>query len=93
MEPKAMAPSTSAKWRTGPGNGAKMGWSRGRGITRPARSEAEEGRGNPRDHQAEPRSGGDGQALAPGGRNRPRTTQSTRRHRRLISGYGRALDL
>src|SRR3546814_15875296 len=65
--------STSAQRRAGPGNAANQGRSGGRGITRPARSEAKEGRGNPPDRQARPQSGRDGPALATGGRNRPRS--------------------
>src|SRR3546814_13546990 len=64
--------STSAKRRAGPGNAANQGRSGGRGITRPARSEAKEGRGNPPDRQARPHSGRDGPALPAGGRNRHR---------------------
>src|SRR3546814_2130400 len=60
-------------FRAGPGNAANQGRSGGRGITRPARSEAREGRGNPPDRQARPHSGRDGPALAAGGRNRPRS--------------------
>src|SRR3546814_1428955 len=62
--------SNSAQRRAGPGNAANQGRSGGRGITRPARSEAKEGRGNPPDRQARPHSGRDGPALAAGGRNR-----------------------
>ena len=48
---------------------------RGGGAS-PACTERSAGRrGNRRDHQAVPRSGTDGQALAPGGRNRPRKLQ------------------
>src|SRR3546814_18336800 len=65
--------STSAQRRAGPGNAANQGRSGGRGITRPARSEAKEGRGNPPARQARPHSGRDGPALAAGGRNRPRS--------------------
>src|SRR3546814_6788628 len=44
-------------------------------LFRSARSAAKEGRGNPPGRQAEPRSGGDGLALAAGGRNRPQMRQ------------------
>src|SRR3546814_10259474 len=55
--------STSAEsGRRWAGECRKRGRSGGRGITRPARSAAKEGRGNPPDRQAEPRSGGDGLA-------------------------------
>src|SRR3546814_15490669 len=68
--------STSAEsGRRWAGECRKRGRSGGRGITRPARSAAKEGRGNPPGRQAEPRSGGDGLALAAGGRNRPQTRQ------------------
>src|SRR3546814_7333721 len=65
--------SNSAQRRAGPGNAANQGRSGGRGITRPARSVAKEGRGNPPDRQARPHSGRDGPALAAGGRNRPQS--------------------
>src|SRR3546814_6910181 len=81
--------SNSAQRRAGPGNAANQGRSGGRGITRPARSEAKEGRGNLPDRQARPQSGRDGPALAAGGRNRPRSrtagaaafTPHSRKHR------------
>lgn len=47
------------------------GWSQGRGITRPARSAAKEGWGNPCDNQAKRGTRADGLALAGKGGGRP----------------------
>src|SRR3546814_19786460 len=66
-------PIYSAQRRAGPGNAANQGRSGGRGITRPERSVAKEGRGNPPDCQARQHSGRDGPDLAAGGRNRPQS--------------------
>src|SRR3546814_19821417 len=63
--------STSAQRRAGPGNAANKGRSGGRGITRPARSVAKDGRGNTADRQARPHNGREGPDLAAGGWKRP----------------------
>ena len=72
MEPKAMASidfCPLAKWV---GEWRSEGRSGRRGIARPAQSAAREGWGYRPDRQGRSRSGRDGLALAPGGRNRPR---------------------
>lgn len=86
-----------AKWV---GEWRSEGRSWGRGIARPARSAAEEGRGNPHDRQARSRSGRDGPALAPGGRNRPRNLSKdmaalpprSRSRGRSPGGYGKSRE-